>query len=77
LSLRVISATRSASYSRRERDGSTARVYERFLTYEQLPLNDRTEEELDLDPHPGAKCAPFAGEMTGKRDVGFPNPCKR
>ena len=67
----------SARYSRRERDGSTAIVYERFLTYERLPLNDRTEEDLDLDPHPGAKCDRFAAEMPAKRDLGFPNPCKR
>jgi hypothetical protein len=66
----------SARYTRRERDGSTVGVYERFLTYERLPLNDKTRAHLDLDPHPGAKCAPFAGKMTGKRDPGIPNPCK-
>jgi hypothetical protein len=67
----------SARYTRRERDGSTARVYERFTTYERLPLNDETEGYLDLDPHPGARCAIGPTDLTGKRDVGFPLPCRR
>ena len=64
-------------YSVRYANGTTRSVRWRYLTYERLPLNDRTRAHLDLDPHPGAKCSPFAGKMTGKRDVGFPNPCAR
>lgn len=49
----------------------------RYLVYERLPLNARTREELDLDPHPGAKCSPmFNGKRKAER-VGFPNPCAR
>ena len=66
----------SARYMRREKDGSTMRVYERFTTYERLPLNDKTEGYLDLDPHPGAKCAIGPRDLRGKRDVGFPLPCR-
>jgi hypothetical protein len=68
---------RAQRYFVRYKDGSTVTVSWRYLTYERLPLNDRTRAHLDLDPHPGAKCSPFAGKMTGKRDVGFPNPCAR
>jgi hypothetical protein len=64
-------------YSGVYQDDSTFKVFTRYLTYERLPLNDKTRAHLDLDPHPGAKCSPFAGKMTGKRDVGFPNPCAR
>jgi hypothetical protein len=64
-------------YSALLKDESTYKFFTRFLTYERLPLNDKTRAHLDLDPHPGAKCSPFAGKMTGKRDVGFPNPCAR
>ena len=63
-------------YSRREANGSTVTGFTRFLTYERLPLNDETRELLDLDPHPGAKCDPNVAKMTGKRDPGFPNPCR-
>lgn len=64
-------------YSALLKDTSTVKFFTRFLTYERLPLNNKTRANLDLDPHPGAKCSPFAGKMTGKRDVGFPNPCAR
>ena len=47
----------------------------RFLVYERLPLNERNRAFLDLDPHPGAKCSQFAGELRGEKGVGFPNPC--
>jgi hypothetical protein len=67
----------SERYTRRERDGSTVTVDMRYLTYERLPLNDRTEAQLDLDPHPGAKCGIAPRDLTGKRDVGFPLPCRR
>ncbi len=63
-------------YSVRYESGPTMTAYWRYLTYERLPLNDETRSRLYLSPHPGAKCSPSAGEMTGKRDVGFPNPCR-
>jgi hypothetical protein len=46
-----------------------------FLVYERLPLDARSRARLDLDRHPGATCALGAGEVRGKRDLGFPNPC--
>jgi hypothetical protein len=64
-------------YSVRNENGSTVTVIWRYLTYERLPLNDETRSLLYLDPHPGAKCSPYAGEMKGRRSVGFPNPCAR
>ena len=63
-------------YSVRYESGQTMTAYWRYLTYERLPLNAKTQALLYLSPHPGAKCSPFAGKMTGKRDVGFPNPCR-
>lgn len=68
---------REQSYSVRSENGATMKAVWRYLTYERLPLNDETRKLLDLDPHPGAKCSPYAGKMTGKRDPGFPNPCAR
>jgi hypothetical protein len=68
---------RAQHYFVRYKDGTTVRVVWRYLIYERLPLNDRTRSLLALDPHPGAKCSPFAGKMTGRRSVGFPNPCAR
>ena len=50
-------------------------VSTRYLVYERLPLNSRTREELDLDPHPGAKCGPSGNLKLGP--LGFPNPCAR
>ena len=63
-------------YSVRYESGQTMTAYWRYLTYERLPFNDKTRSLLYLSPHPGAKCSPYAGKMTGKRDVGFPNPCR-
>lgn len=51
--------------------GETLGFVSRFLVYERLPLDSRSEAKLDLDPHPGATCAIGAGELT----LGFPNPC--
>ena len=47
----------------------------RYRVYERLPLNDKTERRLALDPHPGAKCSELAHELTEAKDLGFPNPC--
>jgi len=57
--------------------GAEVRSTTRYLVYEQLPLNERTRKQLDLDPHPGASCAPHTGDVRGKRAPGFPNPCAR
>jgi hypothetical protein len=54
---------------------SRIRIVIRFLVYERLPLNEKNRAFLDLDPHPGAKCSQFAGELRGDKGVGFPNPC--
>jgi hypothetical protein len=53
----------------------TYKVFTRYLVYERLPLDERSLRQLDLDPHPGAKCAAGAGELRGDRALGFPNPC--
>jgi hypothetical protein len=52
-------------------------VFTRYLVYERLPLNSSTKEQLDLDPHPGAKCSPMFDDMRRRHRVGFPNPCAR
>jgi hypothetical protein len=57
--------------------GETFRMFTRYLVYERLPLDERSLRQLDLDPHPGAKCAAGAGELRGDRALGFPNPCPR
>jgi hypothetical protein len=68
-------------YSVRQRssdpESPTTRVLilARYLVYERLPLNARNRRMLLLDPHPGARCSPSAGRLTGHRGVGFPNPC--
>jgi hypothetical protein len=49
----------------------------RYLAYERLPLNPRTREELDLDPHPSAKCSPMFERRGRPKALGFPNPCAR
>ena len=50
----------------------------RYLVYERLPLDPRTRAQLDLDPHPGARCSPGATDLKGRRAaIGFPNPCAR
>ena len=50
-------------------------VFTRYLVYERLPLDARSRAQLDLDPHPGAKCAPGADRIIGGGSLGFPNPC--
>jgi hypothetical protein len=58
-------------------DGPTVRVVWRYLTYERLPLNDDTRSLLDFNPPPGAKCSPFADQVTRRGPLGYPNPCAR
>jgi hypothetical protein len=57
--------------------GDSLELFTRYLVYERLPLNARSRAKLDLDPHPGAKCAPGAGKTIGRGTLGFPNPCAR
>jgi hypothetical protein len=61
----------------RPRSGAEIEFRNRYLVYERLPLNARTREQLDLDPHPGARCSPHTGDVKGRRAPGFPNPCAR
>jgi hypothetical protein len=55
--------------------GKGVEFFTRYLVYERLPLNPRTREQLDLDPHPGAKCSPSFEGKRKPEPVGFPNPC--
>jgi hypothetical protein len=61
----------------RSRGGAEITFRTRYLVYEHLPLNARSREQLDLDPHPGARCAQGTGDLKGRRAPGFPNPCAR
>lgn len=64
--------------SHRTRSGGGVDFFTRFLVYERLPLDAESRAQLDLDPHPGAKCSPGAGRLKGRRAaIGFPNPCAR
>jgi hypothetical protein len=67
----------STRFHLRGPDGSRLDLYIRYLVYERLPLDARSRAQLDLDPHPGAKCAPGADETMGRGSLGFPNPCAR
>jgi hypothetical protein len=58
------------------RGAETLGFVSEFLVYERLPLDARSEAQLDLDAHPGATCALGAGEAR-KRELGFANPCSR
>jgi hypothetical protein len=52
-------------------------MFTRYVVYARLPLNARSRAKLDLDPHPGARCAPGADKIMGRGTLGFPNPCAR
>lgn len=52
-------------------------LFTRYVVYRRLPLNARGRAKLDLDPHPGAKCAAGADKIIGRGTLGFPNPCAR
>lgn len=66
----------ASHFTRRFGDGRID-VFTRYLVYERLPLNARSRAQLDLDPHPGAKCSPGADKIMGSGSLGFPNPCAR
>jgi hypothetical protein len=65
----------------RHRVGSAEKgitFFTRYLVYGRMPLNAASRKQLDLDPHPGAKCSENAGKLKGRRAaIGFPNPCAR
>jgi hypothetical protein len=76
----VVDAETYLPLSSRYRAAGPENGYElitRYLVYERLPLDSRGKAKLDLDPHPGANCAPHAGEIMGRGTLGFPNPCAR
>jgi hypothetical protein len=58
-------------------NGESAHVVWNYLTYERLPLNDRTTALLGFDPPAGAKCAPHTDRQIRKGSLGFPNPCAK
>jgi hypothetical protein len=58
-------------------NGETVRIVWDYLTYERLPLDDRTSRLLAFDPPAGAKCAPHTDRLIRKGSLGFPNPCAR
>jgi hypothetical protein len=58
-------------------NGETQRVRWRYVVYERLPLNDKTESLLDFHPPRGAKCSPGTEKLDRKGSLGFPNPCAR
>jgi hypothetical protein len=51
------------------------RLFTRYLVYERVPLDARSRAQLDLDPHPGATCAPGAAELRRGLGPSFANPC--
>jgi hypothetical protein len=67
----------SMHFSQRSPDGGRMDIFVRYLVFERLPLDARTRAQLDLDPHPGAKCAVGADRTMGRGSLGFPNPCAR
>lgn len=56
-------------------NGKSARVAWKYLTYERLPLNERTSRLLDLHPPANAKCSQGTFPMIRKGSLGYPNPC--
>ena len=56
-------------------NGVTRRLRWRYVVYERLPLNDRTESLLHLHPPARAKCGPGTDKLDHKGSLGFPNPC--
>ena len=64
-------------YTQTTRNGDRLDLFIRYFAYERLPLHARSRARLDLDPHPGARCALGAGETMGNGTLGFRNPCAR
>jgi len=67
----------ASRFTNRLMGGEEFTVATRYLVYERLPLNGRTRGLLDLDPHPGATCAPGADKALPRGPLGFANPCAR
>jgi len=62
-------------WSRAPNGIGTARMVWHYLTYERLPLNDRTSRLLDLDAPADAKCSEGTYPLLRKGSLGYPNPC--
>jgi hypothetical protein len=58
-------------------NGLTRRLRWRYVVYERLPLNDKTESLLGFHPPRDAKCSPGTDKLDRKGSLGFPNPCAR
>ena len=58
-------------------DALTRRLRWRYVVYERLPLNDKTETLLHFHPPARAKCGPGTDKLDRKGSLGFPNPCAR
>jgi hypothetical protein len=58
-------------------NGVTRRLRWRYVLYERLPLNDKTESLLHFHPPARAKCRPGTEKLDRKGSLGFPNPCAR
>ena len=67
----------SSRFSQHFRNGDSFELRTRYLVYQRLPLDKRSLAQLDLDPHPGAKCGPDSDKVMGRGSFGFPNPCAR
>lgn len=57
-------------------DDDTIAITNEFSVYERVPLDESSRADLDLDPHPDAKCSAEADQAPAS-DLGFPNPCDR
>jgi hypothetical protein len=62
-------------WSRAPNGRGTARMVWHYLTYERLPLNDKTSRMLDLDAPAHAKCSEGTYPLLRKGSLGYPNPC--
>lgn len=62
-------------WSRAPNGRGTAGMVWHYLTYERLPLNERTARLLDLDAPADAKCSEGTYPLIRKGSLGYPNPC--
>jgi hypothetical protein len=63
-------------YREHTEGGARRTLVSEYLVYERLPLNRRNRGLLALGRYPGAKCSPFAHELT-RAELGYDNPCRR
>jgi hypothetical protein len=62
-------------WSRAPNGIGTARMVWHYLTYERLPLNEKTGRLLDLDAPADAKCSEGTYPLLRRGSLGYPNPC--